>query len=202
MIDVNKKSDIIIPFGKMSDSDWEVNSRIIIESLAENWSDELPNPKTEEEISDLENRLGTILPEELKIFYKTFGIAPIGEQLQEFSDIDWLNSIWKDAPQYGPDFTEEDNLVLPYLVTFSDYLGNGNMFCFHSETKEIYYFDHDERPYITKLFTSFGDYLKGCLILCQSDLFGPDVEQEEVDKWTEEIVSDMFGEDVLRKWHY
>ncbi|NDV95426.1 SMI1/KNR4 family protein [Dysgonomonas sp. 521] len=202
MIDINKKSDIIIPFEKISDPDWAVNTRIIIESLAENWNDELPASKTDAEISDLENRLGTTLPGELKLFYKTFGVAPIGEQLQEFSEMGWLEDIWKDAPQYGPDFTEEDNQSLPYLISFSDYLGNGNMFCFHSETKEIYYYDHDERPYITKLFTSFGDYLKGCLILCQSDLFGSGVEQQDVDEWTEEIVSEIFGEGVLDKWRY
>ncbi len=79
-------------------------------------------------------------------------------------EIGWIKNIWSEQPQYGPDFTEEDKIHLPFLVSFSDYLGNGNMFCFHSETKEIYYYDHDNRPYLTKMFDKIDDYLKGCLI--------------------------------------
>lgn len=60
---------------------------------------------------------------------------------------------------------------MPFLVTFSDYLGNGNMFCFHSETKEIYYFDHDTKPYLTRMFSCIDEYLKGRLITCQYQLF-------------------------------
>ena len=91
MIDINKKEDIIIPFEKIGDNDWEVKTKIIIESLAENWSNELESPISIEEIDNLENRLGTTLPNGLKIFYNTFGIADIGEELQNFEDMMWLN---------------------------------------------------------------------------------------------------------------
>lgn len=131
----------------------------------------------------------------------TFGLADIGEQLQPFDEINWLKAIWEKAPEYGPDFTEKDKEYLPYLVTFSDYLGNGNMFCFHSETKEIYYYDHDQRPYLTKFFDVVDDYLRGCLIFAQADLFG-DVSQEEVDGWIENLLTDLFGADIIRKWIY
>jgi len=201
MIDINKKEDIIIPFEKIGDSDWIEKSKIIIESLAENWSNELEKPISGEEINVLENRLGTTLPEGLKIFYNTFGIADIGEELQNFEDIIWLKDLWKEDNPYGPEFTKEDKIALPYLISFSDYLGNGNMFCFHSETKEIYYYDHDTRPYITKMFEDVDDYIKGCLIFAQTDLFG-EVKQEQVDKWTEEIAEDVFGKTIVRKWRY
>lgn len=98
-------------------------------------------------------------------------------------------------------FTEEDKIYFPFLISFSDYLGNGNMFCFHSETKEIYYFDHDNMPYLTKMFNTVDEYLKGCLIFAQADLFG-EAEQEDVEEWTEEIVSEIISKETIEKWRY
>lgn len=198
---INKKEDIIIPFDYIGDKYWQKNTERIIAALNELWSKDTATPISAEEIDSLELRLGTSLPDTLRLFYQTFGIADIGEELQQFDDIDYLVKIWEPHPEYGPDFTVEDKAVLPFLITFSDYLGNGNMFCFHKDTKEIYYFDHDTQPYITKLFTRFDDYLKGCLISAQTDLFG-DVEQDLVDRWTEEIIGELVGEDVVKKWKY
>ena len=201
MLEINTKKDILIPFNKIGEDNWEIKTQLIIHSIAENWDDELKEPISSEEIQELENCLGTTLPNSLKIFYQKFGLADIGEQLQDLNDIDWIKNIWAEQPQYGPDFTEEDKIHLPFLVSFSNYLGNGNMFCFHSETKEIYYFDHDSKPYLTKMFDTVDEYLKGCLIFVQSDLLGS-AEQEDVEKWTEEIVSEIVGKDTVKKWRY
>lgn len=198
MIDINKKEDILIPFYQIGEEDWTINTQKIIEAIADNFGDDLKKPVSNEEILALETKLGTFLPENLKLFYQTFGIAATGEQLQDFTEVDWIKDIWSDAPQYGPDFTDEDKIVLPYLISFSDYLGNGNMFCFHSETKEIYYYDHDDKPYLTKIFDTVDDYLKGCLIFAQADFS----EDKEAEDWTEEIVIDLFGEKTVRKWRY
>ncbi|MDR2920347.1 MAG: SMI1/KNR4 family protein [Tannerella sp.] len=202
MIEIAKKEDIVIPFDKIGEKNWETETREIIQSLAEMWNDDLPEPKTDEEIKSLEDKLGAKLPDSLKLFYKTFGIAPIGEQLMDFNEIGWIKDIWAEAPEYGPDFTDGDKEVLPFLITFSDYLGNGNMFCFHRDTKEVYYFDHDDQPYLTKLFDTVDDYLKGCLIFCQTDLFKDGINQREVEQWTEEIVSGLYGQKTLKKWRY
>ncbi|MGG5902272.1 SMI1/KNR4 family protein [Sphingobacterium daejeonense] len=107
MLIINKKEDIIIiiiiiPFDKIGD---------------ENWGDELKEPISENDIKALENRLGATLPENLKIFYQTFGMTGIGEQLQDFDGIDRIKNIWADAPQYAPDFTEGDKLSLPNLIS-------------------------------------------------------------------------------------
>lgn len=198
MIEINSKEDILIPFNKIGDADWKINTQKIIESIAANFGDDLKKPVSEQEILNLETKLGTTIPKNLKLFYQTFGIADIGEQLQDFNEVDWIKDIWADAPQYGPDFTEEDKQLLPYLISFSDYLGNGNMFCFHSETKEIYYYDHDDTPYLTKIFDTVDDYLKGCLILAQNDFS----ENKEIDNWTEEIVVDLLGSTTVNKWRY
>jgi len=201
MIEINKKEDVVIPFDKIGEAGWSVKTKVIIESIAENFGDELKSPVADTEIVELETRLGTSLPDSLKLFYKTFGIADIGEQLQSFSEIGWINDIWKNSPEYGPDFTDSDKEYLPFLISFSDYLGNGNMFCFHSETKEIFYYDHDTQPYLTKIFDRVDDYLKGCLIFVQTDFYG-DVDSEDVEKWAEEVVSGLFGNEIVRKWRY
>lgn len=197
-MEIHSKEDIIIPFVNVGDDGWEEKSRIVINAIADNWDDELKTPVSEDAINDVEHQLGTTLPKALKAFYLTFGIADIGEQLQELNEMKWLHKIWADQPQYGPDFSHEDQQHLPYLISFSDYLGNGNIICFHSETKEIYYFDHDGGPYLIKLFQRVDEYLKCCLIFAQNDLS----EADEVETWTEEIVTAIVGVEVVRKWRY
>ncbi|MBW1296350.1 SMI1/KNR4 family protein [Aquimarina litoralis] len=202
MMDIKSKSEIIIPFENIGDENWSNKTEYIISELADNWGDELPPSISSQEIFELEKRLGTTLPDGLKLFYQEFGVANVGEQLQNFTEIGWIKDIWKDQPEYGPDFSDEDNKHLSFLVSFSDYLGNGNMFCFHSETKEIYYYDHDTKPFLTKLFDDVSDYLKGCLVSCQAELFNQEIGQEQVEEWCEEILNEMFDEHIVKKWRY
>jgi SMI1 / KNR4 family (SUKH-1) len=198
MIEIKKKSDIVIPFSTIGAKTWEINTKLIIASIAENWEDDLKPPIAESEIIATEKRLCTSLPESLKLFYKTFGIADIGERLQDLKDIRFIKELWE-SHQYGPDFTEEDKAVLPFLVSFSDNTGNGNMFCFHSETKEIYYYDHDGETYLSKMFDTVDDYFKGCLIFAQAEL---DSTDEQTKEWAIEIVTDLVGKKIVEKWGY
>lgn len=200
MLEINQKTDIIVPFENIGDEHWKANTQKILEALADNWGNEfIPNPICNDEIKALENRLNCTLPESLKRFYRTFGIVDIGEELIAIDNIDYAQKFWQH--EYAPNFSDAEWQIIPNLVWFGDYLGNGNLFCFHKESKEIYYFDHDNPPYISKLFDDFGDYLKGCLILAQADLWG-EVGQEEVENWTEEIVIEQFGKEVIKKWRY
>lgn len=202
MLEINKKEDIIIPFDKIGDKNWKTKTAQIIEAFADTWDEELKSPISATEITAVETKLGTKLPEELKLFYQTFGLANIGEELQELDQMEWMKDIWSDNPENGPDFTPEDNEILPYLVTFSNYIGNGNMFCFHSETKEIYLFDHDSSSYINKLFNTADDYIKGCLIFAQAELYGEDTDEEDAEEWSEEVAEKLFGSDTIKKWKY
>ncbi|SHH53982.1 hypothetical protein SAMN05444388_11234 [Flavobacterium johnsoniae] len=77
MIEIHKKEDILIPFNKIGDPDWKINTKKIIEAIADNFGDDLKKPVSKEEILALETKLGTALPENLKLFYETFGIADI-----------------------------------------------------------------------------------------------------------------------------
>ena len=202
MIEIRTKNDIKVPFEKIGAESWEATTREILDSILETYGDDPVDASEETQILELEKRLGTALPQGLKSFYTTFGIANIGEELLQLPDIGWLKDIWADQPQYGPDFSDEDKVSLPFLVTFSDYLGNGNMFCFHGETKEVYYFDHDSTPYLTKMFSKVDDYIKGCLIFAQDVLPAEGVDTDDVQKWIEEKVIALFGEETVRKWRY
>jgi hypothetical protein len=114
MLKINKKEDIVIPFDNIGDDNWEIKTKVIVDAIAENWSKKAKEPISTDDIKKLQDRLGTSLPDTLKLFYQTFGLADIGEQLQNFNEIGWIKDIWADQPQYGPDFTEEDkkNLLL------------------------------------------------------------------------------------------
>ncbi|MFK8270982.1 SMI1/KNR4 family protein [Capnocytophaga stomatis] len=197
MFEITKKEDIIIPFKKIGDENWEKNTSFILTADG----DELPEVVTEEEIQEIEKHLGAKLPDSLKLFYKTFGVADIGEELIDLKNISYLKEWWEEDAEYGPDFSEEDKKVLPYLVWFGDYLGNGNMFCFHTKTHEIYYFDHDTLPYLTKLFDDFSDYLKGCLIFLQLN-YVSDEKWAKFEEVLEEVVSEFISEEVIKKWRY
>jgi hypothetical protein len=201
MIEIHHKADILFPFHQIGEPEWEIKTQRILQSFADLNDDEIASPINIDEIDQLEQRLKTTLPVSLKIFYQTFGIADIGEELQQFDDIGYLKDIWAAAPEYAPEFTSKDVEVLPHLITFSDYLGNGNMFCFHDISKEVYYFDHDDRPYLTKIFDDVDEYLKCCLILLQSDLFG-DATPDQVEQWVEDMVIELIGDQKLQKWRY
>ena len=47
-----------------------------------------------------------------------------------------------------------------------------------------------------------NDYIKGCLISCQTDFFNQETTQEKVAEWCEEILVEMYGESVVKKWRY
>ena len=201
MLEINTKEDFIIPFEKIGDDQWIERTRIILEAIADNSYATLETPVSDSEIDILEQRLGTGIPTGLKLFYTTFGIADIGEILMDFDTIGRLSAIWANS-SHGPSFTAKDQEYLPYLITFGDYLGNGNMFCFHEKTHEIYYFDHDSAPFLTKLFDTADDYIRSCLIFAQCEFCGEETDEEATEEWAEEIVGASVGAAVIEKWHY
>lgn len=73
MLEINKKEDILIPFDSIGSDNWQVNTRLILDSLAYNWNSETREPVSQADLLKLENRLGTTLPTSLHLFYRTFG---------------------------------------------------------------------------------------------------------------------------------
>ena len=171
MIDIKSKSDVIIPFQTIGDENWQEQTEYILNEYARNWNLKCPKPISFQAITTLEQKLKTTIPEELKLFYTTFGLANIGEELLPINKIEYLSNHEAILQNYESFFTAEELATLHQLIVFSNSLGNGNKFCFHSETKGIYFFDHDSSPHLTKLFSTASDYIKACLINCQIDLF-------------------------------
>ncbi|MFW1735332.1 hypothetical protein ACG94V_12685 [Acinetobacter sp. ULE_I001] len=69
MIEIDHKTDIIIPFNKIGEPGWDVKTHLILESLADLNNDEIAPAIDDEKILKLEQRLNCRLPESLKIFY-------------------------------------------------------------------------------------------------------------------------------------
>jgi len=81
------------------------------------------------------------------------------------------------------------------LVAFGDYLGNGNMFCFHKESGEVYYFDHDDGPPLTRFFCRVEQYLDALMILNLAEVHDADDEGEA-------LLVQRFGKPLVRQWMY
>lgn len=208
MINISKKSDIVIPFKAIGEEGWLEKLELIVSSLLYCWGtsiDEIQFAlKSDNELDDLEKRIETTLPPGLRMYYKTFGIGDVGDKLQEFDFVGRLGETWdlNEKPYCGPNFTKEELEIFPHLVTFSDHHRNGSVFCFHDQTHEIYYYDHLSEPHFTRMFKSIDDYVVACLISCQLDLFDLEVGQDAVEQWIKEIMEDLYGKEVYNKWFF
>ena len=80
MIELQSHDDIIIPFNRISDAGWEQTTRLILENYAELDEQEMAPPVSDADLREAEKRLGSF-PDALALFYKTFGVADIGEIL-------------------------------------------------------------------------------------------------------------------------
>ena len=194
---MNTTPEIIIPFDRIGEPGWEGPTGAILQDIADTWGDEMPPPCAEQALAAAEKRLGAPLPSDLALFYRTFGVADVGEELQQLEHMAFLAQ-WAEGYDLWDSLSEEAHAALPRLVTFSEYLGNGNAFCFDTRDGSVWYFDHDTDPHLIKLFASVGEYLKGCLIKAQQDMF----DEGEADDIVEEKLVELFGEQVVAKWLY
>lgn len=190
-------TEIIIPFDRIGEPGWEGPAGAILQDLAANWDTPPPPPCTDQELAATEKRLGVALPPALKLFYTTFGVADVGEELQPLENMQFLSK-WAEGYGLWDSLTPEELTALPHLVTFSEYLGNGNAFCFHKENFTVWYFDHDTDPTLMQLFDTVDDYLKGCLVSAQAEL----MEDPNAADIVEEKLVELFGERVVTKWLY
>ena len=197
MLELRSKDDIIVPFERLGEAGWEKASGELLAEQAELWGSPMNRPVAETLIHATEQRLGVTLPEDLTLFYRTFGVADIGEEMQALENMELL-AVWAEGIDLEDMLDPDQVALLPHLVTFSEYLGNGNAFCFHKDSGAVYYFDHDTAPHLAKLFDSPGDYIKGCLVKLQEAFFIGDEGEECI----EEKLAELFGEAVVTKWLY
>lgn len=155
-------------------------------------------PVAEPALASLEARLGCALPAPLKRYHLELGALSLAER---------LCSVDADAPvpiqpllEAFPGITDitDDPAELAQaeaLVAFGDYLGNGNMFCFHRTSGEVFYFDHDDGALLTRFFPSVEHYLDALMVRCLAEV-------HEDDDAGEALLVKRLGRDLVRKWLY
>ena len=156
-------------------------------------------PVSEAALNELEARLGCSLPLPLRQYHQELGTLALAERLCGVVASDSRASIEPLLEAYPGIVDITDNkaelLLAEKLIAFGDYLGNGNMFCFHRESGEVYYFDHDDGEMLTLFFPSVECYLDALMILCLAEVH----EDEDVG---EELLIERFGLALVKKWRY
>lgn len=174
-------------------------------ACAQAWLAEWDKPAhalvTHQELEALEQRLGCAIPPLLRTYHEQIGTLDLAEVLcsvtpAKYASIEPLRDAYPgivDILEGAPDADEQWALV-NQLVAFGDYLGNGNLWCFHRQTGEVWYFDHDSPPVLTQIFTDVGQYLDALMFTCLLDVHG---EEEN-----EELLRERLGDAVVEKWMY
>lgn len=156
-------------------------------------------PVAQHALDDLENRLGCRLPPALVEYHRAFGALELAERLCSVEESDLSIQPLMDAFPGIVDLSPVDDAeflaLASELVVFCDYLGNGNMFCFHKKSGEVYYFDHDSEPLLSYFFPSVHEYLDGLMIRSLAEI-------HDAGEHGEDLLVQRFGETVVRKWLY
>ncbi len=195
---IEKIEDVIIPRKIIGvDTGWEDEIYPILEAYADYLGDEMSEPTTTDSIKQCEKKLGTTLPNDMKLFYLRFGAARLIEGLFTVKEFQFITAKW--GQNFLDHYTKDEQDVLSKLIAFGDYLGNGNVWCFHKDTKEIFYYNHDNKPNINQMFGTFYEYLQSLLIFTQG-VIGEDIENFE--KEVEQLVVELIGKDRVKVWQY
>ncbi|QYN00441.1 SMI1/KNR4 family protein [Pseudomonas protegens] len=152
-------------------------------------------PVSEDALQALEQRLGCPLPRSLRDYHRQLGVLSLAEVLCSVgpghTPIQPLLEAYPGIVEIG----DVDLVLAGKLVAFGDYLGNGNLFCFHRESGAVYYFDHDTGAALTRFFDSPEEYLDTLMLLCLAEVYDDDDAAEA-------LISQRYGEGLVRKWRY
>jgi SMI1 / KNR4 family (SUKH-1) len=153
-------------------------------------------PTSEATLVRLEKALGCPLPGALRQYHLTFGVSKLAETIN-VPDIDDDYGIKPLLDAYpgivDMNLPKSDLKLARQLIAFGDYLGNGNMWCFHREGQAVYYFDHDSRPALTLVFKDVETYLNALMVL---NIAGDD------DDAAEAVLRARLGDETVEKWRY
>jgi hypothetical protein len=160
------------------------------------------NPQT---IRKLEIALGCELPQALKNYHLNFGVTELAERLNKL-DIDddyGIKSLLDAYPGIvDMELSATDMADVQQMIAFGDYLGNGNMWCFHRQSQAIYFFDHDSAPVLTAMFDDVKDYLDVLMVMniahAHTDLDGT----HDAIKLYKPLLIERFGKAFIKKWMY
>ncbi|WP_231755257.1 SMI1/KNR4 family protein [Bordetella sp. N] len=158
-------------------------------------------PSSRAELDALEQRLGCPLPPLLRAYHTRIGALNLCENLcsvtqADLASIEPLRAAYPGIADILEDAhdAEAQWQLVDQLVAFGDYLGNGNVWCFHRETGEVWYFDHDSAPMLTRMFSDVGGYLDALMYKCLLEVH----EQED----DEDTLRRHLGDAIVDKWMY
>ncbi|WP_223196285.1 SMI1/KNR4 family protein [Diaphorobacter ruginosibacter] len=176
--------------------------RLVIAAYADSWEGHPSAPRIapapEASIAECEARIGCELPEGLARYHREFGALGLSETLCSVSPegSEPIQPLIDAYPGLAErELSEEEQALAEQMVAFSDYLGNGNMFCFHRETKAVWYFDHDADPALTLFSAHVPDYLDALMLKMLAEV------HDEEEKG-EALLVEKFGKALVRKWMY
>ncbi|MBP2167874.1 hypothetical protein J2125_001066 [Erwinia toletana] len=166
------------------------------------WEKPAPlTPVSPKALEALEQRLGCAIPPLLRTYHEQIGTLNLAETLcgvtpEKYANIEPLRDAWPGITDILEDASDAEPqwALVNQLIVFGDYLGNGNMWCFHRETGEVWYFDHDCSPMLTQIFTDVGQYLDVLMFKCLLEAHG---EEEN-----EDLLRERLGDAVVEKWMY
>lgn len=169
----------------------------VLAAYAQLWNQAPEAPADAAALSALEKRLACPLPPALHEYHREFGVLSLAERLCSVVPGDICIEPLLDAFPGIVDLAgaEAELELAEKLVAFGDYLGNGNLFCFHRETGEVHYFDHDGGALLTRFFASPEDYLDALMILCLAEIHDDDESGEA-------LLIERFGRELVHKWRY
>ncbi|MET1076917.1 MAG: SMI1/KNR4 family protein [Pseudomonas sp.] len=173
--------------------------RAVIDAYGLLWEGHVSAPKLapvdEASLAALEARLGCALPPALRCYHSELGVLSLGERLCSVQPGDiCIQPLSEAFPGIVDIATSETELELAAeMIAFGDYLGNGNMFCFHRVSGEVFYFDHDQAPLLCRFFTSPETYLDALMLRTLAEV-------HEDDEGGIALLEARFGRDLVTKW--
>ncbi|NJC44417.1 UNVERIFIED_ORG: hypothetical protein FHT06_001656 [Xanthomonas campestris] len=159
--------------------------------------DDAAQPASLQAVLACQARLGCALPPLLARYHGEVGCLELAETLCTPGDtapsIEPLQQAYPSIDEI--EASAEEQALIPSLIVFGDYLGNGNLWCFHRDNGAVYYFDHDDGAMLTRLFDSVAVYLDALMLLCLGEIHDDDAAAQA-------LLEERLGRQTVRKWRY
>lgn len=219
--DVWAEADVPEPYWPSADASFDQRLAYWHQGLqAHAWMDEEPaqaQPFSRAELRLCEWRLDCSLPRSLHDYLSQLGVldwaerllSPRFDLLAPDADMDAIGPVKVVFPGIAdivemsePQQAQELMAQLSELAVFGDYLGNGNLWCFDRRDGSVWYLDHDSSPLLTRMFDDVGDYLDALALmsLCRSHAVAQG--RDDGDEQAEALLSERFGQRLVKKWMY
>ena len=177
-----------------------------------------PTPCSQAELRLCEWRLGCALPASLRAYHLQLGVQDSAENLlnpvfdrQKTNGVDFhaigpiaavFPGVADIVAMHGAQAAAALTQQLPQLVAFGDYLGNGNLWCFHRVDGSVWYLDHDTAPLLTRMFDDVAPYLDALAVMSGCEAHATDQGRDDGDEVAEELLVQRLGKKLVRKWRY